>query len=160
MASLDSGLEIFTNWQTVALGLTIYVMTAAVRRIIETGRPGITHSKWWREVFLPLGPVGNGIILALVARAFPWPEPVAGNLSARVMYALVCGLGCGWLYGRFRGFFKQGSAPAAAPSDIVPLDSPTPELTADASAPAPDTAAPVDTAPAPAATVVEEGKAQ
>lgn len=159
MASLDSGLEIFTNWQTVALGLTIYVMTAAIRRVIETGRPSITHSKWWREVFLPLGPVGNGIILALVARAFPWPEPVAGNLSARVMYALVCGLGCGWLYGRFRGFFKQGGGTSAA-SDIVPLDSPTPELTTDASVPSTDTAAPVEPTPVPAATVAEEGKAQ
>lgn len=127
MASLDVGLELFTNWQTIALGLTIYVMTAAIRRVIETSRPEIVKSKWWREVFLPLGPVGNGIILAVALKAFPWPEQVAANLSSRVMYALVCGLGCGWLYGRFRGFMKQDSA-AAGPSDVVTLDSPPADL--------------------------------
>lgn len=123
---IDSGLEIFANWQTVALGLTIYVMTAAVRRVIETSRPTVKQNKWWREVFLPLGPVGNGIILAVVVRGFPWPEQVAGSLSSRVMYALVCGLGCGWLYGRFRGVMKKDSHP----NDVVPLDSPPADLSA------------------------------
>lgn len=127
MASIESGLELFTNWQTVALGLTIYVMTAGVRRVIETYRPKIVKSKWWREVFLPLGPVGNGIILALVARHFPWPEQVAGSLSSRIMYALVCGLGCGWLYGRFRGFVKKDGKGDTG-SDVVPLDTQSADL--------------------------------
>jgi len=125
---MESGLELFTNWQTVALGLTIYVMTAGIRRVIETYRPAIRQSKWWREVFLPLGPVGNGIILAVCMRAFPWPEQVAGSLSGRVMYALVCGLGCGWLYGRFRGFMKKDGTTKTDASDVIPLDSPPADL--------------------------------
>lgn len=124
----DFGLELFTNWQTVALGLTVYVMTAGIRRILETWKPTIRQNKWWREVFLPLGPVGNGIILAVMVRKFPWPEQVVGSTSGRVMYALVCGLGCGWIYGRLRGVMKQhGIQPAA---DFVPLDSPPADLDA------------------------------
>ena len=109
-ASLDDGLSVFANWQTLALGLTIYVMTAAIRRIVETGWKGATQSKWWYEVLLPLGPIGNGIILALTLKQFPWPPAVAESTSARVMYAIVCGLFCGWLYARVRGFFRQGQA--------------------------------------------------
>lgn len=121
MKTLEDGLAVFTNWQTVAVGLTIYVMTGAIRRVVETGWKGAKSNKWWYEVLLPLGPIGNGILLAMFVKQFPWPEPVAESTSSRVMYALVCGLFCGWLYGRVRGFFRNGST--AGTSDVVPLDS-------------------------------------
>lgn len=107
--SFDNGLQVFGNWQTICVGLTIYIMTAAVRRIVEIAWKNAGQSKWWYEVLLPLGPIGNGILLAVGMRKFPWPEPIAGSFSARVMYAMICGLFCGWLYARVRGFMRQGS---------------------------------------------------
>ena len=106
-ASLDQGFELFANWQTLVVGLTIYVMTAAIRRVVETGWKGSKTNKWWYEVLLPLGPIGNGIILAVGMKKFPWPEQVAASTSARVTYAIVCGLFCGWLYARVRGFLRS-----------------------------------------------------
>lgn len=117
-ASLETGIALFTNWQTVSVGLTIYVMTSGIRRVLETWKPALKSNRWWREVFLPLGPIGNGLILAVLAGRFPWPDELGGSLSARAMYALVCGLGCGWLYGRVRGL--MGSSAKAG--DIVSMD--------------------------------------
>ena len=108
--SLDNGFDVFTTWQTIALGLTIYVMTAAIRRVVETGKPEIRKNKWWRNVWLPLGPVTNGIFLALFLKSFPWPPAVVQSTSTRIMYALVCGVVCGWLYDRIRTFFRTGVA--------------------------------------------------
>ena len=107
---LNDGLVIFANWQTLLLGITIYVTTAIVRRVIETAWAGAKHNKWYHEVLLPVGPIANGVLLALLLKSFPWPAPIADSRSGRVMYALVCGLFCGWLYARVRGFFRQGQA--------------------------------------------------
>lgn len=107
---LDDGLAVFANWQTLLLGITIYVTTAFVRRVIETAWKGAKDNKWYYEVLLPIGPIANGVLLALLLKSFPWPEPIAASRSGKVMYALVCGLFCGWLYARVRGFFRQGQA--------------------------------------------------
>ena len=130
-ASLDQGFELFANWQTIVVGLTIYVVTAAIRRVVETAWKGATSNKWWYEVLLPLGPIGNGVILALVMPKFPWPDQVAVSTSARVTYAIVCGLFCGWFYARVRGFLRpadgkpdDGSNPALS---LPPVDAPQSE---------------------------------
>ncbi len=125
-ASLDNGLELFANWQTIVVGLTIYVVTAAIRRVVETAWKGAKDSKWWYEVFLPLGPIANGVILALSMRKFPWPDQVAGSTSARVTYAIVCGLFCGWLYARVRGFFRSQAGDGAATTTGPELSIPPP----------------------------------
>jgi len=126
--TLDDGLSVFANWQTLLLGLTIYVMTAAVRRVVETAWKGATTNKWWYEVLLPLGPIGNGLLLAVTLKQFPWPPAVAESASARAMYAIVCGLFCGWLYARVRGFFRQGQAQGPDNgANMIPSLSPKPE---------------------------------
>lgn len=137
-ASLDQGFELFANWQTLVVGLTIYVMTAAIRRVVETAWKGSTTNKWWYEVLLPLGPIANGIILALVMPKFPWPDQVAVSTSARVTYAIVCGLFCGWLYARVRGFFRSqteegkkkddGSNPDIGLPSVSGLSTPAPAV--------------------------------
>ena len=105
--NMDNAFAVFTTWQTIALGLTVYVITAIIRRILETGNPNIRYNRWWRNVFLPLAPVGNAILLAVFLRDFPWPEPVQVSVSTRVMYALVCGIVCGWVYSRVRKFIRD-----------------------------------------------------
>ena len=124
-ASLDNGIELFANWQTMTVGLTIYVMTAAGRRVFETGFPNATKSKWWYEVALPFGPIANGVLLAVIMKKFPWPPQVAESLSARVTYAIVCGLFCGWTYARVRGLIRPAnSGPDNGQSNPIPSLSP------------------------------------
>lgn len=158
--SLDNGFDLFANWQTVVVGLTIYVITVGVRRIIETAWKGATMNKWWCEVILPLSPIVSGVTLAVGMKKFPWPPPVAGSLSARITYAIVCGLFCGWLYGRVRGFFRsaqQGNALAQGLDAPVPsledppvVEAPAVEASAAVDAPNAEAAPPVVEDPSPA----------
>jgi hypothetical protein len=127
MPTLNQGLEIFANWQTLLLGLAIYVMSFGLRRVVETGWSGAKKNKWWNEVVLPLTPVALGILLALVAKKFPWPMPVSGSFSARAMYGVACGVFCGWLYSRVRSFMKAGQDEKAAKDKDAPPEIGGPE---------------------------------
>jgi hypothetical protein len=128
---MDKGFEIFLNWQTAVLCLGIYLFTHTIRRIVEVSWPGVKTNRYYREVFLPAGPIGNGLLLAFVAKKFPWPEPLAYSLSARLMYGAICGLASGWFYTRFRSFLKSKAAgvPSISPPsgpDVPNLEVPKP----------------------------------
>lgn len=127
--TMDNAFAVFTTLQTVALGLTAYVLTAILRRVLETGNPHLLANRWWRNVLLPLAPVANAILLAVFLRDFPWPEAVATSVSTRIMYALVCGIVCGWVYSRVRKFIRdpQGQELGGMnPMGGVPMGSPEP----------------------------------
>ena len=144
MPTLDKGFEVFINWQTALFCLGIYFATYIIRTLVE-GIPatkvkvkGTLSYHFWNEVFLPLGPFGTGILIALLAKKFPWPMPIANVFSAKVMYGVVCGGGSGWFYGRFRAFVrvkterKEGQkddseAPPSVPPAAAPADPPPPE---------------------------------
>jgi len=162
MAELDKGFEIFLNWQTALFCLGIYFITYVVRLFVEALVPGAkvkgtTSHRLWTELFLPLGPYGTGMIIALFAKKFPWPMPVTDVLSVKIMYGLVCGGASGWIYGRFRGFMKTGAdaklgaAPAAPELPAAPAEAaemPSAEPSAEITLPAPVKPTPVpDTTP-------------
>lgn len=127
MPQLNVGLEIFANWQTVLLSLCVYVASFGIRRIVETGWVLAKKNKWWNEVLLPLTPVVIGVIFGIFAKSFPWPLPVSESLSARVMYGVACGVCCGWLYARIRGFVKAGQEEKAqARGDLPEIPPPPP----------------------------------
>lgn len=121
MAQLDTGFEIFLNWQTALFCLGIYFITYIVRTVIEATVkpvkvPGSTAYNLWRELFLPLGPFGTGVLFAMFAKHFPWPMPVTDSLSVKVMYGLVCGGASGWSYARFRAWAKIKADAKLGPS--------------------------------------------
>src|SRR3954466_2095734 len=105
---MDKAFDVFVSWQLVALSLAIWMLVFAIRRVVETVRPGMKTNIYWAEIFLPLGPIGTGLIIALVAKKFPWPAAL-GNppaASARMMFAAICGLFSGFVYNRFKSFVK------------------------------------------------------
>lgn len=109
MPQLDKGFEIFVNWQTAVMCLGIFFITKIVRTFVEVAVPQVKapSSKLyhlWNELFLPLGPFGTGILIALLAKKFPWPMPVAGAVSAKILYGMICGGMSGWFYGRVRAW--------------------------------------------------------
>ena len=124
MPTFDKGLEIFATWQTLMLGIGIYVLSFALRRVVETGWEKVKKNKWWNEVALPFTPIAIGILLALFAKKFPWPVPVKDSYSAKILYGLVCGVCCGWFYGRIRSFITAGQDEKAAAKKDLLLDSP------------------------------------
>ena len=139
MPQLDKGFEVFVNWQTAIFCLTIYFAMYIFRTVIEAipaskvKIKGTISYHLWNEVFLPLGPFGTGVLIALLAKKFPWPMPVADIRSAKVMYGLVCGGGSGWFYGRFRAWARvktERKAGQADDSEAPPSVPPAPEAPA------------------------------
>jgi hypothetical protein len=125
----DKGLEIFFNWQTVVIMLSVYFATYVVRTVVEAlivsvRAPGTIAYHLWNELFLHVMPFGVGLLLALVAKSFPWPEPIKDARSAQLMVGFICGGGSAWFYGRLRAYLRVKAAlqtdskpPADAPKD-------------------------------------------
>jgi hypothetical protein len=134
MPTLDKGLEIFINWQTFVFCLGIYFATQIVRTLVEAFVPNVKvkgtktyHA--WNEAFLPLGPFGTGMLIALLAKKFPWPMPIADAMSAKLMYGLICGGASGFMYGRFRAFIRirtESKDDGTAIADPVSVDNQPP----------------------------------
>lgn len=104
MEQLDQSLSaIITQSGLFCMG--VFLLTYTIRKVVETGWAGAKTNKWWTEVFLPLGPVATGVILAFAAKTYTWPEIVKDPWS-RAFYGAVCGLSSGWVYSRFRGIMK------------------------------------------------------
>lgn len=110
MPELQQGVEIFVNWQTCLLCLTIYLLTQFLRSIVENAPPAkaFANGWFWKTVALPATPIGMGIVLSLVCKKFPFPMPVSNSLSVKIMYGMVCGMTCGWVYARIRDWFGSG----------------------------------------------------
>jgi len=144
MPQLDKGFEVFVNWQTALFCLGIYFATYIVRTVVQALIPkvkvkGAMPYHLWNELFLPLGPYGTGILIALVAKKFPWPMPIADVWSAKVMYGLVCGGASGWFYGRFRAWAKVKDERKAGTSDAPPAPPSNPPSADPPADPAPPT---------------------
>lgn len=122
----DQAFQVFMSWQTAVLCLGIYVITYVIRTVLEFSFPNVKNSKWWTELFLPLGPIGTGALLGAFAVKFPWPVIIDGavqaELSARLMYGMICGLTSGWAYNRLRSWMK---ATEAGEKPALPFTPPT-----------------------------------
>jgi hypothetical protein len=129
MEKFDKGFEVFFNWQTFMVCIGIFLATYAIRRIVETAWVKSKGNKWWCEVALPLGPIGTGILLAMVAKTFPWPMPIADSMWARALYGSICGVASGWVYNRFRSIFKTWSEEKNAKEDAAAAVTPGPAIT-------------------------------
>lgn len=102
---MDEILSVFLSAQTVLLCLGTYVVTFVIRRLVETVRPQMKASHFYRELFLPLGPIANG---ALLAPAMPslLPALVAGSWAAVMLYGAITGVFSGFLYARIRSWIR------------------------------------------------------
>ena len=105
MEQLDKGFAVFFSSQTILFCLGVFMVTFAIRRVVETGWVGAKTNKWWTEVFLPLGPIATGVILAFAAKTYTWPDVIKDPWS-RAFYGGACGMASGWVYTRFRAILK------------------------------------------------------
>ena len=131
---MDGQLATLFSWQALLLALAIYFITYTVRTVIEATVKGVSTQGTklflvWRELFLPLGPMGTGILLAFYATKFPWPPIIANSMSAKILYGLVTGGCSGFVYGRFRvwsGVLLTSPSSLFAPPPLPPP--PPPEV--------------------------------
>lgn len=105
--------SVFVNWNTMMLCLGIYLTTYAIRTVTEALWKGAKTNKAWNEIFLPLGPIGTGMLFGLAAQKFPLPLPIADSVMAKMIYGALCGLSSAWVYSRFRSWVRATEAEKA-----------------------------------------------
>lgn len=104
---LDSVFQAFINMQTVIVCLAVYLMTFVIRKVVEGFWKGAKANHYWREVWLPIGPIVNGGLIGLMAKTFVWPAVIGTSLSGRIMYGAICGVFSALLYARVRSFISN-----------------------------------------------------
>jgi hypothetical protein len=90
---------IFLGWQSILLGLILYVVTEAERRLIQSSWKGWRTNRVYTEFVLWISPCANGALAGALVRNFPWPAELVTTTS-RVVYGVVLGLFCGAIYNR------------------------------------------------------------
>lgn len=94
----------FVNWQTILICLGCYLITYMIRTVVESIWISIKGNRFWNEIFLPLGPIVNGGLMALAI----YPAPLTNSLLAKILYGGVCGLFSGYVYSRVRSWVSSG----------------------------------------------------
>ncbi len=125
MASFDKAFDTLVNWQTLLFCLGIYVITYVLRTVTEAlwkrfrGGKKLTDSNLWNELFLPLGPIFVGWVLAFLGKKFPWPVAIAGTATGKLLYGGLCGIASGWIYARLRAWLKITAAKKGVGDDAA-----------------------------------------
>lgn len=112
---------------TLLYCLTLFMLTLGIRRAGEGLRPTLKTNKWWREGVLPFAPIIlGGALPSFLGESFPWPALVSKPGSLLAMFGAACGLGCGWVYARFRSVLTAWvkSPVPTKPGTPVPADTP------------------------------------
>jgi hypothetical protein len=120
---MDDVFQVFFSAQTILLCLGVYVVTFMVRRVVETVWPKVKFNRYWREIFVPIGPIVNGGLLVLVMTTWVFPEVVGESVSGRVVYGAVCGLFSAFMYNRVRAWLKSKTGSVEGESDAPSMDS-------------------------------------
>lgn len=108
--------------QSLLFCLGVFLCTFGIRRVVETAWAGVKKNKWWTEVFLPLGPIATGVILAFLAKSYAWPDIVKDPWS-RAFFGGACGVASGWVYSRFRSILKAwATSPIKTEGAALPVD--------------------------------------
>lgn len=109
---MDEVFQTFFSAQTIFLCLGIYVITFVMRKVIETWKPKVRFNRWWREIFVPIGPIVNGALLGLM-KNIAWPDMLGESLGGRMLYGAICGLFSAFIYNRIRAWMKSKTDPSA-----------------------------------------------
>lgn len=94
--------EQFLSMSTMVFCLAVVALVWIQRRLLEGFLPVLKNKetrvgKMWREMFVPLAPIGTGGIAGMVATKYPYPEMFT-SFSSRLFFGLVCGLLSGLVY--------------------------------------------------------------
>lgn len=106
-------MDVVSQFLTVpmfVLSLVIWVFVWLQRKVVEFKWPTAKTNKYWRELFLPAGPIGTGAIIGALAAKYPFPEMLT-SLSGRVFCGIVCGLCSGLGYKLLKQFIASKADP-------------------------------------------------
>lgn len=95
---MNETLEQFLTMPMIVYCLVIWCLVWAQRKGIEMAFPKLKNAKVWRELLVPVAPLGVGALLAIPLSMYPFPESFANHWTGRAAVGLVCGLGSGVVY--------------------------------------------------------------
>ncbi len=104
-------MEIFEQLLTLpnlVFCLAIWALVFIQRKIVETVWSGAKTNKYWREIFLPVGPLfsGAGLAAAVSPDLYTFPDMFT-TIWGRLFFGLVCGLASGLVYRMFKKGLKE-----------------------------------------------------
>lgn len=105
--------KVFENFFTPSVlffCLFVWGLVMIQRRIVEKFVTSLKTKKLWNDLFLPIGPVITGCIVALLAKKYPYPDPFNASLSARLFFGFVCGGASGYVYRIIKAFLTKKEA--------------------------------------------------
>ena len=82
---------------TLLFVVGIYVLCLLFRNLAERAIPRLTTAYVWNKIVLMFVPPVLGLVVALFATEYPYPEPIKAK-SARMMFGLACGFASTWGY--------------------------------------------------------------
>jgi len=102
--------ELFTL-SNLVFCLFIWIMVWVQRKVVELiwdkfTKKDIKTNKYWRSLFLPLGPIGTGSILAAIFNTYPFPEMFI-NFSSKIIFGAVLGLVSAHVYKMIKELFDN-----------------------------------------------------
>ena len=119
---MDNILQVLLSWQFIIFSLSIVAVTTVFRTIIEYLLKNVQimakESKLWTEVILPISPVIEGLVGAILIKEYPYPEGIS-TIGARVGIGLVAGLLSGLLYRIVKALFNQKLVSALPAGTVV-----------------------------------------
>jgi hypothetical protein len=86
--------------------LAIWILVWMQRKAISLLWKKAEDNKFYRELFLPMGPIGTGGILAMLVKQFPYPAAFT-TFGARVIFGSVLGLISAHAYKMIKSFMAK-----------------------------------------------------
>lgn len=106
--ALESVFETFFTVQTLILCLGAYIVTYIVRTVVENYWLKSSESNFWNHLFLPLGPIINGGVLALLTKSLA-PAVLNGSMAGVVTFGMICGSFSALLYSRIKDYLNNAA---------------------------------------------------
>lgn len=90
-------------WSFVFLGVVVYAMGAQVKVVFPT----LASQRWYQRTVVFHAPIVAAAIACVPV--FPMPEDIGTHLGSRLLFGMVAGICCSWLYKAFMRLLGRDS---------------------------------------------------
>lgn len=90
-------------WSFVFLGVIVYAGGVQIKLLF----PKLAAHKWYRKTVVFHAPIVAATIACVPV--FPMPEDIGNGLGSRLLFGLVAGICCSWLYKAFMRLLGRDS---------------------------------------------------
>ena len=99
----------------LVLCVVIYVLVEMQRRVFQLFfskvfpvmlKEGTWQNKLWKDILLPSGAPGTGMIFTWLVSSYPYPEMFATSSANRIIWGIFAGFFSGYVYRMAKQIFK------------------------------------------------------